>query len=148
MTNEEIFFRLLTALVLGMAIGFERIYRHHEAGVRTHGLVAMGSALFVITSIQASVILNVPQQETVRVLGQIVSGIGFLGAGLIFMSEKDNKKKGLTSAATLWATSGIGGACGFGLAGTAFVATLLTLATLTFMSTAEWTALKLFKRDK
>jgi putative Mg2+ transporter-C (MgtC) family protein len=148
MTNEEIFLRLGVALLLGMFIGFERIFMKHEAGVRTHGLVAMGSALFVLTSLLASSALGVSQVETVRVLGQIVTGIGFLGAGLIFMSEKENKKKGLTSAATLWATSAIGGACGFGLLGVATTATLLTLFTLTFMATTEWAVLKFFRRDK
>jgi putative Mg2+ transporter-C (MgtC) family protein len=148
MANEEIFLRLGWALFLGMLIGFERIYMKHEAGVRTHGLVSMGSALFIITSLTASISLSVPQQETVRVLGQVVTGIGFLGAGLIFISQKENKKKGLTSAATLWATSAIGGACGFGLINMAVIATGLTLFTLTFMATAEWTLLKLFGRSK
>ena len=148
MENTEVFIRLGTALVLGMIIGFERIFMKHEAGVRTHGLVSMGAALFIISSLQASYFLNVEQHETVRVLGQIVTGIGFLGAGLIFMSEKENKKKGLTSAATLWATSAIGGACGFGLLNTAVIATILTLLTLTFMATFEWTVLRFFNRSK
>lgn len=146
MSNEEIFLRLAVALLLGMLIGFERIYMRHEAGVRTHGLVSMGAALFVVTSLIASEQLGVAQHETVRVLGQVVTGIGFLGAGLIFMSEKENRKKGLTSAATLWTTSAIGGAAGFGLINIAVFATLLTLATLTLMATVEWSALKLFGR--
>jgi putative Mg2+ transporter-C (MgtC) family protein len=147
MTNEEIFARLLCALVLGMTIGFERIFMKHEAGVRTHGLVSMGAALFITTSLATSKSMGLDGGETMRVLGQIVSGIGFLGAGLIFISAKENKKKGLTSAATLWITSAIGAACGFGLFGMATTATILTLLTLTFMSTVEWGVLKLFKRN-
>ena len=146
MSNEEIFIRLLVALVLGMTIGFERILMKHEAGVRTHGLVSMGACLFILTGIIASVQLNVAQTETIRIIGQIVAGIGFLGAGLIFINKDGNKKKGLTSAATLWTTSGIGAACGFGLLGLAGMSTILVLITLTFVSSLEWAAVKVFKK--
>ncbi len=146
MTNEEIFIRLGAALFLGMLIGFERIYRNHEAGARTHGLVSMGAALFIISSLAAAKEIGGDSSDVLRVFSQIVSGIGFLGAGLIFMSTKEDKKKGLTSAATLWTTSAIGGACGFGLINMAAIATFLTLFTLTFMATLEWGALKIFKK--
>jgi putative Mg2+ transporter-C (MgtC) family protein len=148
MSNEEILIRLGSALILGMIIGLERIIRGHEAGVRTHGLVSMGAALFITTSIAGAQALGADVSQVLRVFSQIVSGIGFLGAGLIFMSEKENKKKGLTSAATLWATSAIGAACGFGLYGMAGIATVLILVTLTFVSTAEWGVVKLFRKGK
>ncbi len=146
MTNEEIFIRLVSALILGMLVGFERILNKHEAGVRTHGIVSMGAALFVITGIVASIQLNTSQIETIRIIGQIVAGIGFLGAGLIFINKDGNKKKGLTSAATLWTTSGVGAACGFGLIYLASLATFLTLFTLVFMSSVEWGFVKMFKK--
>jgi putative Mg2+ transporter-C (MgtC) family protein len=146
MSNQEISLRLFIALLLGAVIGFERIYRGHEAGVRTHSIVAMGSALFILAAISGAQSLGADYSQVLRVFSQIVSGIGFLGAGLIFMSEKENKKKGLTSAATLWMTSAIGAACGFGLVSMASIATFLTLFTLTIVSTFEWAALRLFKK--
>jgi putative Mg2+ transporter-C (MgtC) family protein len=148
MTNEEIFLRLLIPLVLGMVIGLERIYNGHDAGVRTHAITAMGASLFIITSILASIQLNVSQIETIRIIGQIVAGIGFLGAGLIFFSAKENHKKGLTSAATLWATSAIGATCGFGYYGIAITAALLIMFTLTVVAKLEWRLLKMTGKAK
>ncbi len=155
MTNEEIFLRLAVALVLGTLIGFERIYHKHDAGVRTHAITAMGACLFMMTGIMIGSNFTDNQflaQEVWRslaqILGSIVVGIGFLGAGLIFTTDKTNHKKGLTSAATLWTTAAIGAACGFGFLDMAMITTGLVLFTLTFMATAEWAVLRFFKRDK
>ena len=148
MTNEEIAIRLGVALLLGMLIGFERIYHGHDAGVRTHAITAMGAALFMLTGIMIGNNFET-EQETWRalsqVLGSIIVGIGFLGAGLIFTTDKNNHKKGLTSAATLWTTAAIGSACGFGFLSMAAIATFFVLITLTIMSTLEWTIVKFFK---
>jgi putative Mg2+ transporter-C (MgtC) family protein len=105
--------RLLVGAVLGLAIGFEREIHGHPAGLRTHMLVALGSALFTVLSIHgfASEALGVPVDPT-RIAAQIVSGIGFLGAGAIL---KDGIViRGLTTAASLWATSAVGMAAGAG----------------------------------
>lgn len=151
MTTEEIFLRLGTALLLGAIIGFERIYHRHDAGVRTHAITAMGSCLFMLTGIMIGNNFETAQ-ETWRalsqVLGSIIVGIGFLGAGLIFTTDKSNHKKGLTSAATLWTTAAIGSACAFGFLNMACIATLFVMITLTVMSTLEWTVLKFFRKGK
>src|SRR5260221_10585244 len=105
--------RLLVAAGLGLAIGFEREIHGHPAGLRTHMLVALGSALFTVLSIngfrdQAPGVAVDPT----RIAAQIVSGIGFLGAGAIL---KDGIViRGLTTAASLWATSAVGMAAGGG----------------------------------
>jgi putative Mg2+ transporter-C (MgtC) family protein len=105
--------RLLVGAVLGLAIGFEREIHGHPAGLRTHMLVALGSALFTVLSIRG--FLGEPGAAPVdptRIAAQIVSGIGFLGAGAIL---KDGIIiRGLTTAASLWATSAVGMAAGAG----------------------------------
>lgn len=155
MTNEEIFIRLGTALVLGMLIGFERIYHKHDAGVRTHAITAMGACLFMMTGIMIggnysdnAYLHQEVWRSLAQILGSIIVGIGFLGAGLIFTTDKNNHKKGLTSAATLWTTAAIGAACAFGFIHMAIITTLLVLFTLTFMASLEWTLVKFFKRGK
>lgn len=155
MTNEEIFVRLLVALLLGIVIGFERIYHKHDAGVRTHGITAMGACLFMMTGIligsefgNNEYIAQEVWRSLAQILGSIIVGIGFLGAGLIFSTDKNNHKKGLTSAATLWATAAIGAACAFGFIYMAVVATFLVLITLTLMSSLEWALIKFFRKGK
>jgi putative Mg2+ transporter-C (MgtC) family protein len=153
MTNEEILLRLGVALFLGMLIGFERIYHKHDAGVRTHAITAMGACLFMMTGIMIGGYADNAflHQEVWRalaqILGSIIVGIGFLGAGLIFTTDKSNHKKGLTSAATLWTTAAIGAACAFGFISMAVITTLLVLFTLTLMASLEWTLVKFFKKD-
>jgi putative Mg2+ transporter-C (MgtC) family protein len=106
--------RLVIAAVLGLAIGFEREIHGHPAGLRTHMLVALGSALFTVLSIRGfggDVAGQAPVDPT-RIAAQIVSGIGFLGAGAIL---KDGiVVRGLTTAASLWATAAVGMAAGAG----------------------------------
>ena len=116
--------RLLLAAALGMAIGIERTYRAKTAGVRTHFLVALGSALFMVVSRYGFGGVGDPG----RVAAQIVSGIGFLGAGTIIMQK--HVIHGLTTAAGMWVAAGIGMASAAGLYTIAVVATLLALAGL------------------
>ena len=97
---------LLLSVVLGFAIGFERKIRSKEAGIRTHTIVCMGSALMMIVSKYAFG----DTADTARVAAQIVTGIGFLGAGIIVY--KRHEVRGLTTAAGVWATAGVGMACG------------------------------------
>ena len=101
--------RLLVAGLLGGAIGFEREFRAKEAGVRTHFIVALGSALFMIISQYAFS----GQYDHSRVAAQVVSGIGFIGAGVIIFQK--NVVRGITTAAGLWVAAAIGLACGAGM---------------------------------
>lgn len=122
--------RLLVAALLGLAIGFEREIHGHPAGLRTHMLVALGSALFTVLSIRGFLGEGgggAPVDPT-RIAAQIVSGIGFLGAGAIL---KDGIViRGLTTAASLWATSAVGMAAGASEYVIGAVATLVILVSL------------------
>jgi putative Mg2+ transporter-C (MgtC) family protein len=101
--------RLLLAIVFGFVIGFERRKSGKATGTRTLSLVAFGAALFTIISIY-----GFPGGDPARVAAQIVTGIGFLGAGLIIFREKGHHLEGLTTAATLWAVAALGMALGAG----------------------------------
>lgn len=118
----EFTIRLLVALLLGGLIGIEREYRSKEAGFRTHFLVALGSALFCIVSQYG---FGEDLKDSSRVAAQVVSGIGFLGAGTIIFQR--NVVRGLTTAAGLWVTAAIGLACGSGLYWVAIAATIIVL---------------------
>lgn len=126
----EFIFRVFTAAILGGVIGFEREYRAKEAGLRTHFLVAMGSALFMIVSQYGfdAVLSTSITLDPSRVAAQVVSGIGFIGAGTIIFQK--HVIKGLTTAAGLWVTSAIGLACGSGLYLLSVASTLLVLLCL------------------
>jgi putative Mg2+ transporter-C (MgtC) family protein len=131
MTSDFII-RLFVASLLGTIIGLDREYRQKSAGFRTHFLVSMGSALFMIISQYgfdhfASIAGDV-RLDPSRVAAQVVSGIGFIGAGTIIIQRQFIK--GLTTAAGLWATAGIGMACGAGMYWVALAATLLALIAL------------------
>ena len=108
----EITVRLFVALLLGGLIGVERDYRSKDAGIRTHFLVALGSALFCVVSQFG---FGVDLKDSSRVAAQVVSGIGFLGAGTIIFQKDKNVVRGLTTAAGLWVTAAIGLACGTGM---------------------------------
>ena len=121
-TYFELTVRLSLALILGGAIGIEREYRAKEAGFRTHFLVALGSALFCIVSQYG---FGIDLKDSSRVAAQVVSGIGFLGAGTIIFQK--NVVRGLTTAAGLWVTAAIGLACGTGMYVAAAVATAMVM---------------------
>lgn len=113
---------LLLSVGLGFIIGFERKIRSKEAGIRTHTIVCMGSALMMIVSKYAFG----DTADTARVAAQIVTGIGFLGAGIIVY--KRHEVRGLTTAAGVWATAGVGMACGGRLYIIAIGATIIMVA--------------------
>ncbi|MBR7101712.1 MAG: MgtC/SapB family protein [Clostridia bacterium] len=115
-------FRLFLAVLLGFAIGYERKRRYKEAGIRTHTIVCLGSALMMVVSIFGFG----GQADAARVAAQIVSGVGFLGAGIIVYRKHETK--GLTTAAGVWATAGVGMACGGGLYILAVAATILMIS--------------------
>ena len=121
--------RLALAAALGGAIGLEREYRHKPAGLRTNMLIALGSALFSILSVELGAAAGSPD----RVAAQVVTGIGFLGAGAILRSGEN--VHGLTTAATIWVNAAIGMAAGLGsyvVASGAAALTLVVLAILPF----------------
>ncbi|MGZ4290542.1 MAG: MgtC/SapB family protein [Gaiellaceae bacterium] len=125
--------RLVFACILGAAIGFEREIRDREAGIRTHLLVSLGSALFTIVSAYGFHEFlvgggNIVRADPSRVAAQIVTGIGFLGAGAII--REGLSVRGLTTAATLWVVAAIGMSCGAGYYWPAAAATVLTILAL------------------
>ncbi|MGO4763032.1 MgtC/SapB family protein [Cupriavidus sp. 2KB_3] len=118
--------RLTLAIVLGGLIGFEREAAGKAAGLRTHMLVALGSALFVLVPLMA----GMPVADMSRVLQGVASGIGFLGAGAIIKLNSEENIQGLTTAASIWTVAAIGVACGLGRESTAVVGTLFGLVIL------------------
>lgn len=127
----EFILRIFIAALLGSLIGLEREYRSKEAGFRTHFLVAMGSALFMIVSAygfqEAMGDDDLQRWDVSRVAAQVVSGIGFIGAGTIIFRKDENVVSGLTTAAGLWVTAAIGLVCGGGMYVLSIVSTLLVL---------------------
>lgn len=121
----ELAFRLLVAAILGAAIGLEREYHDHPAGMRTHLLVSVGSATFTVLSIEA---FKAPGADPARIAAQIVTGIGFLGAGAIL--KDDAGIRGLTTAASLWAVAAVGVASGAAAWGVAVAATIIVIVSL------------------
>jgi putative Mg2+ transporter-C (MgtC) family protein len=129
----EVLLRLAVAAALGGAIGFERELREREAGLRTHLLVSVGAALFTIVSAYGfrEFLVNggaVVRADPTRISAQIVTGIGFLGAGAII--RQGFSIRGLTTAATLWLVAAIGMAAGAGYYSAALIATAGALITL------------------
>jgi putative Mg2+ transporter-C (MgtC) family protein len=128
MNEWMLILRLVAAGLMGGLIGLERELRAKEAGVRTHFIVALGSALFMIISQYA---FDGQQHDASRVAAQVVSGIGFIGAGVIIFQK--NVVRGVTTAAGLWVAAAIGLSCGGGLYIVAGAVTLLTILCLEMM---------------
>lgn len=125
-TITRITLRLVLAAVLGGILGYERERKGRSAGVRTHMLVAVGAALFVIGPTQAGMSI----EDMSRVIQGIVQGIGFLGAGAIIVRTAQKEVEGLTTAANIWATAGIGVIVGLGLEATAVLSAAIILIIL------------------
>jgi putative Mg2+ transporter-C (MgtC) family protein len=157
--NLEMLVRLLMASFLGAAIGLEREVHGRPAGFRTHLLVSLGSCLFVLTSIHfyqsygnftGSGPVGV---DPGRVAAQVVTGIGFLGAGAIIREKASIR--GLTTAACLWVVAAIGVACGVGLFSAALAVTMMALISLLLLKRLEnalnrdtYTSLKVWSEDR
>lgn len=121
--------RLILAAILGAVIGIEREIKNRAAGFRTHIIVSVGACLIMLIGIDAIGDISKDQaRDTARLAGQVVSGIGFLGAGTIL--QKKNGVSGLTTAATLWLSGAIGLAVGIGYYEGAIIATVICLITL------------------
>jgi putative Mg2+ transporter-C (MgtC) family protein len=147
----EALLRLLFASGLGAAIGFEREIRDREAGIRTHLLVSLGSALFTIVSAYGFNEFLVSGDAVVRadpsrIAAQIVTGIGFLGAGAIIRDGLS--VRGLTTAATLWTVAAIGMACGAGYYWPAVAATALTILALWPLRIAAYRVIEQIKPEE
>ena len=126
--------RLVVAILLGAAVGLERERIHRAAGLKTHALVSVGSALFTIVSIDGFYAVG-RVNDPARVAAQIVSGIGFLGAGTIM--KQGATIRGLTTAASLWVVAGIGTATGAGMYAAAITTTMLVMLSIYIFKAVE-----------
>ncbi len=136
LTYSEIAIRLILSTMLGGIIGLERERRSQPAGLRTHIILCVGSALMMLVSIYVAHNIGNPQtSDPARIAAQVVSGIGFLGAGAIL--RLGVSIKGLTTAASLWTTAGIGLAAGSGFYMGSFFATAILIITLSLLNKWE-----------
>jgi putative Mg2+ transporter-C (MgtC) family protein len=119
--------RLTVAVLLGGAVGFERESEHKRAGIRTHMLVALGSALFTLVVVETP---GMSKADASRVMQGIVAGIGFLGAGTILKLSDQHEVKGLTTAASIWLTAAVGMAVGVGLFWPSLICVIFALIVL------------------
>jgi len=144
MIEYEMILRLGLALFLGALIGVERVHAGKKAGLRTLGLVAMGSALFIVVS--EMVISRYGYEiDPLRMAANVISGIGFLGAGMIIF--KGDHVSNLTTAAGVWVAAAIGVATGFGLYDIAIAVTILVIITFSLMWNVEKILKKKFGQD-
>lgn len=137
--------RILFSAILGGLIGIEREMHRHEAGLRTHILVSMGSCLIMLTSLHVfDIYKGMAVVDPSRIAASVVTGIGFIGAGAIIRYGKG--VRGLTTASSLWITSAVGLAVGCGFYGAGIVTTIIALVSLLFLRNVEKELLD--KRDK
>ncbi|WP_251865325.1 MgtC/SapB family protein [Achromobacter sp. Marseille-Q4962] len=129
----RIVLRLGMAVLLGGLLGFERESKGKAAGLRTHMLVALGAAIFVLVPLQGGMQVG----DLSRVLQGVIAGIGFLGAGAIIKLGGEREIKGLTTSASIWMTAAIGVAAGMGREATAVASTLIALFVLAVLRRAE-----------
>ncbi len=140
-TTSEIILRIVMAILLGSLLGIERTLAGKRAGMRTYAMVSMGSALFILISeIVIPTTANPGASSPLALASAVISGIGFIGAGLLLFQNE--KFTGLTTAAGLWVSAGVGIACGFGLFTLSLVATIAAL----FVFTILWFLEKRLKR--
>jgi putative Mg2+ transporter-C (MgtC) family protein len=130
---ERAVIRLIAAMLLGALIGVQREFAGKPAGLRTHMLVAMGSALFVLGASAAAMSL----EGLSRVIQGVATGLGFIGAGAILKHRDERQVEGLTTAAGIWMTAAAGVAAGLGRIGLAALGAILTLAILAFAGFLE-----------
>ena len=136
----EMLIRILLAALAGGLIGTEREYHGRAAGMRTHMMVSLGAALTAIIGISLSVLMYETYGVTSdiqRTGAQVMSGVGFLGAGCILLKKGNSRVTGLTTAAGLWATAAIGLAVGYGLYVPAFITVIIVVLAFTLMIRVE-----------
>ena len=129
---DEAFYRLLIAGALGAVIGAEREWRARSAGLRTNMLITMGAALFTVMALE----LSPEGGDSSHITSQIVTGVGFIGAGAIFR-DRGEEVVGLTTAATIWVNAAVGVAAGAGRYGLAALSTVVVLLVLTALIPLE-----------
>jgi putative Mg2+ transporter-C (MgtC) family protein len=129
----QVITRIVLATVLAGLVGYERERRGSSAGLRTHMMVGLAVSLLVVASEQS----GMDRESVSRVIQGVFAGIGFLGAGAIIKQDASDQVRGLTTAATLWATAAIATAAGLGREGTAIIATLLALPILALLLRLE-----------
>ena len=125
--------RLGLAVILGAAIGYEREMKGKDAGLRTHMLVSLGAAIFVLVPSASGMQIA----DMSRVMQGVIAGVGFLGAGAILKQENDRVVKGLTTAASIWVVAAIGVAAGYGREATAVASTVIALFVLAVVNRFE-----------
>jgi len=134
---------ILLAFILGFSIGCEREIHHSSAGLRTYAAIALGACLFGILSTHVSgPSIYTSIVDPSRIAAQIVTGVGFIGAGVIFKSG--NATRGLTTAATLWVTAAIGLAVAFNMIVLPVITTLLVIFTLSLAHSKTWLRFRIF----
>lgn len=141
---ERVLLRLISATLLGSIVGFEREKAGKPAGLRTHILVCLGTAIVVLACSGSQMNMD----GLSRVIQGIVTGIGFIGAGSILKLSEERDIQGLTTAAGLWMTAAIGIACGLGTIGLALIATVLTLIVLGVLRALDARAAALAEKAK
>ncbi len=141
---ERVLLRLISATLLGAVVGFEREKAGKPAGLRTHILVCLGTAIVVLACSGSQMGMD----GLSRVIQGIVTGIGFIGAGSILKLSEERDIQGLTTAAGLWMTAAIGIACGLGTIGLALIATALTLIILWVVRVIEARSAALAEKAK
>ena len=129
--------RIAMAAIAGALIGLERELHGRAAGLRTHMLVALGATLSALIGVYLSVVLGV-SSDVQRTGAQVMSGVGFLGAGTILVKKGNSRISGLTTAAGLWATAAMGLAMGYGLYEAALVAVLIVILAYTMIGRLEF----------
>ncbi|MGE6488918.1 MgtC/SapB family protein [Paenisporosarcina sp. NPDC076898] len=128
----ELYIRLIVATFIGFLIGLERAIKNKQAGIRTHILVCLGSALaMALSSLNQGAYM-----DPMRLAAQVISGIGFLGAGVIWV-DKDNAKRGLTTAANLWITACVGLTIGYGAYDLAIITAILMFVAMNLPKVVE-----------
>lgn len=140
----EFIIRLLAATAAGAAIGLEREINNKSAGLRTNTLVAIGAAIYVLISLE---VLNESEGDASRIVGQIITGIGFLGAGVIL--HRGPSVHGLTTAATIWCSAALGCLAALAMYWQLIIAALLVLmVNLAFKLTDKWFSGKQVKKKE
>ena len=129
----RIVIRLLVAMLLGAVVGIQREHTGKPAGVRTHMLVSLGAALFVLAPVEA----GMASDDLSRVIQGLATGIGFIGGGAILKLSEEREIQGLTTAAGIWMTAAMGVAAGLGRIGMALLSALLTWFILAIIGMAE-----------
>ena len=140
----SIIVRLLISSVVGFIIGYDRERKNKPAGIRTHILVCLGTTLATMAAVFAFYKFPESNVDVTRLAGQVVTGIGFLGAGIIFISNK-NRVEGLTTAAGMWACTGCGIAIGFGFLEGTIITVILIVITMLILPVLEQ---KVRRREK